>query len=686
MQTMALGHRLETLQDGLTTFCNGKAVPMPLTQTRLDIQIVAGLAMVKRSSLFRNTETTPIEAVMTFPVGFDAVVTGLSAMINGRRMIGTAKQKAEAREVYETALDEGKLSVLHEEVLRGIHVLSVGALPAGAEVEVVLEQTLALSDVAGTPFLRLPLTAGQIYGTSPLLPSDDLVTATDVKHSAKLRVSLDQGRAVLPGGSVLALNEDTEILMDRAVELRLEGACFGKLMGQSADGLLVELNLEPLAGSDALLDLHVIVDRSGSTSTPVREGDITVSQAMRDGLIQEFARLGKQDKINLWQFDDQCQDLGSATGAGSVALAQRLQGPAGGTELAGAIKAALAKGAKDILVLTDGQTWAHMVEDLKGKALRISAILAGPGSLDANIGHLCALTGGQVFYAPGRDVGSSLRSAFAGLRVSGEPIQGQVTKSGPKNLTCRRGGVNIHAAWLKEAVTLENPALAQCVGRYAASLALPLMGDVAAEAWARSHSLCTHMTSLVLVDDAGEVSQGFSQMRKVPMMEPASFAPQSASFSARMNLSHTSFSMSAPESAPQRRSMKSYSQGYASTSAPTKPRKGPGLAASILARMFPTAPTVERFQVFAGFAWDRFGDDLLAFDLTTLTVEQVDLLQGLEDLLIAKAKSQGNAVLGRDQARIFALGLIAKSQGDRLANRFARRALKDAPTWVTIES
>lgn len=682
MQTMALGHRLETLQDGLTTFCNGKAVPMPLTQTRLDIQIVAGLAMVKRSSLFRNTETTPIEAVMTFPVGFDAVVTGLSATINGRRMIGTAKEKAEAREVYETALDEGKLSVLHEEVLRGIHVLSVGALPVGAEVEVVLEQTLALSDVAGTPFLRLPMTAGQIYGTSPLLPSDDLVTAADVKHSAKLRVSLDQGRAVLPDGSILALNEDTEILMDRAVELRLEGAGFGKLIGQSADGLLVALNLEPLAGSDALLDLHVIVDRSGSTSTPVLRGDIPVSQAMRDGLILEFARLGKQDKINLWQFDDQCQDLGTATGAGSVALAQRLQGPSGGTELAGAIKAALAKGAKDILVLTDGQTWAHMVEDLKGEALRISAILAGPGSLDVNIGHLCALTGGQVFYAPGRDVASSLRSAFAGLRVSGEPIHGQVNKSGPKTLTCRRGGVNIRAEWLKDAKTLENPDMAQSVGRYAAALALPLMGDVAAEAWARSHSLCTHMTSLVLVDDAGEVSQGFSQMRKVPMMEPASYAPQSAQ-------SVRSYPMLASDwsnNAPQRLSIRSYSQGHASTSAPTNPRKGPGLAASILARMFPAAPKVERFQVFAGFAWDRFGDDLLAFDLTTLTVKQVDLLQRLEDLLIAKAKSQGNAILGRDQARIFALGLIAKSQGDRLANRFARRALKDAPTWVTMDS
>jgi hypothetical protein len=164
------------------------------------------------------------------------VVTGLSATINGRRMIGTAKEKAEAREVYETALDEGKLSVLHEEVLRGIHVLSVGALPAGAEVEVVLEQTLALTDAAGTPFLRLPMTAGQIYGTSPLLPSDDLATAADVKHLAKLRVSLDQGQAILPDGSILALNEDLGILLDRAVELRLEGASFGKLVGQSADG------------------------------------------------------------------------------------------------------------------------------------------------------------------------------------------------------------------------------------------------------------------------------------------------------------------------------------------------------------------------------------------------------------------------------------------------------------------
>lgn len=680
MQTMALGHRLETLQDGLTTFCNGKAVPMPLTQTRLDIQIVAGLAMVKRSSLFRNTESTPIEAVMTFPVGFDAVVTGLSATIDGRRMIGTAKEKAEAREVYETALDEGRMSVLHEEVLRGIHVLSVGALPAGAEVEVVLEQTLALTDADGTPFLRLPMTSGQIYGTSPLLPSDDLVTA-DVKHLAKLRVSLDQGSAALPDGSILALNEDLEILLDRAVELRLEGASFGKLVGQSADGLTVELDLEKQAGSDASLELHVIVDRSGSTSSPVRESDISISQAMRDGLIQEFAKLGSQDKINLWQFDSQCQHLGSANGPDAAALAERLQGPAGGTELAGAINAALAEGAKDILVLTDGQTWAHMVEDLKGKSLRISAILVGHNSLDANIGHLCALTGGQVFFAPGRDVASSLRSAFAGLRVSSQPIQGQVNKTGPKNLTCRRGGVIIRAAWMTEPATLENSDMAQSVGRYAAALALPLLGDVAAEAWARSHSLCTHITSLVLVDDAGEVSQGFSQMRKVPMMASTSLSQQSfspdsesvPSYSARPPLASRSMRMALSDIHDRRESLPSTST----------PHRETGVIPEFLARIWPDEAKSGRFQAFAGFAWDRFGDDLLAGDLTCLTTAQIQLLGQLEDQLIAKSQDDGS--LERNQARTFALGLIAQSQGDRLANRFAKRALKDAPDWVKLD-
>lgn len=411
MQGRALGHRLDTLHDGLTTFRNGEPAPMPLLHTEIGVRILAGLAIIRTTRQFSNAEETPIEAILTFPVGFDAAVTELAATIDGRRLLGVAKEAAEARETYEAALDEGRLSVLHEEALRGIHVLSVGALPPGAQVAIELEQVVPLSNVGGAPFLRLPMTAGQIYGTSPLLPADDLVSAQGVRHDAVLRVTTEGGIAIMDG-KALPVDSPVEVTLDHAIELRIDGGLFGSLNGCAADGRSVEVSLQAAADTDAPLDLHIIVDRSGSTNGQVRDGGMSVWAAMRAGLAVELAALNSPDRVALWQFDDGCESLGVARGTEAARLVNKLQGPGGGTELAGAIRKALRASAKDILVLTDGQTWAHMVDELKAEGPRISAILVGPGGLDANIGHLCAITGGQVLFAPGRDVASSLRTAF----------------------------------------------------------------------------------------------------------------------------------------------------------------------------------------------------------------------------------------------------------------------------------
>lgn len=112
------------------------------------------------------------------------------------------------------------------------------------------------------------------------------------------------------------------------------------------------------------------------------------------------------------------------------------------------------------------------------------------------------------------------------------------------------------------------------------------------------------------------------------------------------------------------------------------PHRETGIIPAFLARIRPDQAKSSRFQAFAGFAWDRFGDDLLGGYLTCLTTEQIEVLGQLEDQLIAKSQADGS--LERNQARTFALGLIAQFQGDRLANRFAKRALKDAPDWVKL--
>ena len=594
-------------------------------------------------------------------------------------------------------MDKGKLSVLHEEVLRGIHILSVGAVPPGAELLVELEQTVPLADIGGVPFLRLPMTTGHLYGTSPLLPSDDLVIA-DVRYFAALSVTVDVGRAILQG-QTLAPEQTLEIVLDRAVELRIEGGSFGKLAGIAADGRFVSLTLDQLVAGEAPLDLHVIVDRSGSTNSSVRDGTASIWQAMRDGLAAELASMRATDRVTLWQFDSECKLLGAARGPACAKLVEKLEGPRGGTELSGAIRAALEKGARDVLVLTDGQTWAHMVEELKGEAPRISAILAGPSSLDANIGHLCALTGGQVLYAPGRDVGSALRSAFAALRQVGSSVQGQVTELGPTKLTAIRGGVRLIAEWSAEEQVETADRLA--IGRFTAALALPLLPAEQAEAFARAHSLCTHMTSLVLVDDAGEATEGLSQMRKVPLM--ASMSSERAIVHSMppvmYPLDRAAFSAPRPRimsaSAP---TTKALAHFQASTMART-PRFGIGLnkqhAAQQVTSKVPTQNLAQRtldwlrrrgngsnVTPFDDFPWDAHGDALLAGDLQMLSSEQMAVVERLAQRVHAAKLTKGNLVGSIGDERIIALGLIAERSKDRVAKRFARRALKNAPPWI----
>ena len=518
MQAAAFGHQIENLHEGLTVFHEGSGRFIPMQSTNISIEITSGVATVRTQRVFRNSEDVAIEAVLTMPVGFDAVVTGLSATVDDRRLVAIAKTQSAARNDYEGAIDRGKMAILHEEVLKGVHTLSVAQLAPGEEVMVELETVTAMGCIAGEPFLRIPTTVGQIYGTSPLMPADDLITSSQVHFTANLSATCDQGIATLSDGAIISEGEPVEVILDKAIELRVSGGDFGKLSGRSATGQLVELELTPTKATDDLLNIAILVDRSGSTGSRVGYHAATVWSAMRDGLSSALLRLQLKDQISVWQFDNECQHLGSSTGPSVAKLIRKLGRPEGGTELSGAINKLLAAGVRDILVLTDGQTWAHEVEELKSKEARISAILVGDDSLDANIGHLCAMTGGQVFYAPGEDVTKAITSSLTSLRSGSGSISGNLTVGLPESIQVTKASVDVSATW--QSATADIPA--DAIGRYAASLALPILPAHSAQDFAEAHCLCSHMTSLVLVDEAGEATDMLPEMRKVPMMASAS--------------------------------------------------------------------------------------------------------------------------------------------------------------------
>ena len=513
MTTAAFGHQIENLYEGLTVFNEGAGRFIPMQSTEISIEINAGLATIKTQRVFRNNEDVSIEAILTMPVGFDAVVTGLTATIDGRQLTAVAKTQSAARDDYEEAIDNGKMAVLHEEVLKGVHTLSVAQLAPGKEVLIELETVTAMGCISGVPFLRLPTTAGHIYGTSPLMPADDLIMSSQVEYTAKLSVVCDQGRVRLNNGKIIAPDQPIEIKLNQAIEFRVVGGIFGTVLGRSAYGQSVELEMTPAFAADGKLDVAILVDRSGSTSSSVGSLGATVWSAMRDGLASALSFARTNDQISLWQFDNTCEKIGAFTGSRAGCLIRKLGKPNGGTDLAGAVQTLLNQNVRDILVLTDGQTWAHEVDELKSKEARISAILVGNDSLDANIGHLCAMTGGQVFYAPGDDVTKAVSAGLTSLRGAKGHLSGELAGALPAHIQVKKAGVDIDATWQAERSDLP----ADAVGRYAASIALALMQPDEAKDFAEAHCLCSHMTSLVLVDEAGDSTNMLPEMRKVPL-------------------------------------------------------------------------------------------------------------------------------------------------------------------------
>lgn len=357
---MVFGHLLEELNDGVTVFRDGDGKPMPLGSTAIDVSIQSGLAIVVTTRTFANVEDVPIEAVLTMPVGFNAVVTGLSAKIDGRSLRAVAKGKTAARTSYEGAIDQGKMAILHEEVLRGIHVLSVGQLAPGKEVSVELRTVMPLVATENGLVLRLPVTTGQLYGVSPLQPADDLITSASVKHVASLRVHSDSGVPHLVGFGSLSDGQAIDVLLNKSVEIEIAGGAMGTLLGVSASGRQVRLDLRREPNGENSLKLAILIDRSGSTGSPVGPDGQSVLSAIRGGLAKSLKNVTDEDLIAIWQFDDSCQRLGTGRGPEILQILKRLKQPGGGTRLGEAIKSVARTGAQDILVLTDGQTWDQL--------------------------------------------------------------------------------------------------------------------------------------------------------------------------------------------------------------------------------------------------------------------------------------------------------------------------------------
>ena len=508
------------------------AKPASLIDMEIEVTVSGGLALVEAKRTFRNSETAPIEVLLSLPVPVHAAFFGLSARIGERVLDAVAQPSSKARDRYEDAIDSGKTAVLHEELLRGVHALSVGNLGAGESVEVTTRWTEALRCTGDHGRLRIPLTVGDVYGISGLSDADELVHG-GTKPSTRLKIRHDARSVRLADGGLLPRSDGlltAAIFADAPIDIEVSGWRLGTVRGRAADGREVTLEIEPCPQAVGSLDAAMLVDRSSSMLSRCEGGGsapyLTKHEAIKRSLRGLVSDMGPADRLRLWEFSYNCTPVGDGKPTSQEAfeaLIENLQSPSGGTEIGEAINTVIkATEGCDILLITDGMSHGLNVQHCAMAGRRISAVLVGEDSLEARVGHLATLTGGDLHFSFGADIDEALRASIQGLRRGNRgPDRLDSSVNGvPERIVTTRGNARIEARWGDNASETQRNTFSAGVAGFAASLALGTMEEQAAERLAVDEGLVTHLTSLVLVDEEGASHTGLPVTRKLFLPSP----------------------------------------------------------------------------------------------------------------------------------------------------------------------
>jgi Vault protein inter-alpha-trypsin domain/von Willebrand factor type A domain len=500
-------------------FLRDTILPVPLTDTRFAVTIRGGVAMVETWRTLRNADHRSIEVTLTMPMPVRAVLYSVVVNTDGRSLRAACQPRDKAIASYEKdGVNEGKLAVLHEEVLSGVHKLSVANIAPGSAISVQCAwATFLVPSADGRAAFRLPLTVGDIYGRSPLSDADDLVSGGATTRG---RLTVDGDDVVILSGG-RPIEAPAEIPLDRPLDISVPMRPWGKLSARAHDGRRISLSLEPEPARDIPIDAAVLIDRSGSmegSSTSARES-LTKYEAVRAGLTQAAKSLTGADRLRLFAFDNHCEELGVASDQATCAAALAAAGePRGGTEIGEALRAVLSRSkARDIVMITDGKSHALDVSALLLSGRRFTVVLIGDDSLEARVGELAAGSGGALLVAHGHAVREAVTAALATLR-SPHAIT-PALELPLRALTARRDRLEIETLWT-EGEAPEGP-ISDAVRALATALALPRLSEADAADLAVAEGLVGRWTSLVLVDEASQKQEGLPVTYKAPLPQPA---------------------------------------------------------------------------------------------------------------------------------------------------------------------
>lgn len=519
------------------------AAPVPLVGSSVQLRVQGGIVAATVTRKYFNQRRRPVEALLTYPMPANAVCYRLTARIGRRRVHGVALHAELARRAYEDAIDDGRATVLHEELLPGIQMLSVGNLAPREKAEVIVQWVDSVQIDGPNARYRMPMTVGSIWGRSGLDDSDELTFGGSARQ-AKLLVVHDARAVSLRGASPSRRTSGTlraKVPTNAPIDIEIEGWNRSPLVGLTPRNQAVTVEIEPL-DDGAALDAAIVVDASGSMAGPAaalqpRRGTKheAVSRALRD--LGSMLRPG--DRISVWDFQEDCRLVSpardwlperlpaSGVHEAFAKLASKVRDPGGGSDIRRALWASGALGNRDVLLITDGLT--HQVGPIRRRPAggRVMAVMVGEDCLDGRVGRLAAKTGGETVHSFSGNVSLAMSRALRSLRTLGaRPSIGYPFKDDlPSAARVRRGCAAVTACWGEVSPEAKHDDARSAVAAFAAGIAVQAVArengenDRAARL-ALHEGIATSRTSIVLTDEDLRVHGSPPEFQKVRLPRP----------------------------------------------------------------------------------------------------------------------------------------------------------------------
>lgn len=146
---------------------------------------------------FRNPNDEPIESLRyCFPLYDGVAVNGYTISYDNKTLVGVVKQKDQARQTYQAAVDRGETAGLLESLPAGVFGVTLGNVPPNADIVVELTYAGELRHDASIDGLRymLPTSIAPRYGD---YPGDVLHSNAVSSGGISITVDIDMGKSAI---------------------------------------------------------------------------------------------------------------------------------------------------------------------------------------------------------------------------------------------------------------------------------------------------------------------------------------------------------------------------------------------------------------------------------------------------------------------------------------------------------